>query len=199
MKSPFVTRASLAPFLGHAARPGRGDGAGWGSERAAARILGIDPSLTSTGAVLLVDGETHSADRWSTGTRGVDRLAFFDGMLTGALLEGVDYIALEGYSFASTGRAMYGLGELGGVLRLRAHLTQVPVVEIPPARWRKELLGRNLPKDQVRLEVWRRYRVEFPSLDVLEAWALAMTLHRRLLNIAEVPRAARRPYEEGVA
>ena len=56
--------------------------------------------------------------------------------------------------------------------------------EIPPGTWRKQLFGRgNLPKDQVRVEAYKRYQLEFESLDVLEAWAVAMALHRQLAGI----------------
>lgn len=155
------------------------------------RILGIDPSLRSTGAVLIVGGKVRWGERWHTDTRGVERLSYFDSQLRHALQDGVDEIAIENYSFGSVGRSLISLGELGGVFRLRAYRADVPVTEIPPARWRKELLGRNVPKDHVRLEVWRRYGVEFSSLDVLEAWALAMCLHRRGQGITEVPHLAR--------
>lgn len=143
------------------------------------RILGIDPSLTSTGAVLLDDGELVWAERWATKLTGIDRLGFFAGLMAQAVMQGPQLVVIEGYSYGSP-NGMAALAELGGVLRLGAYNAARPVEVIPPSTWRKELLGKgNLAKDQIRLAVWKRYHVEFDSNDVLEAWCVAMTAHRR--------------------
>jgi hypothetical protein len=40
-----------------------------------------------------------------------------------------------------------------------------------------------LAKDLVRVELFKRYSVEFASQDTLEAWAVAMCLRRQLLGL----------------
>jgi Holliday junction resolvasome RuvABC endonuclease subunit len=151
------------------------------------RVLGIDPSLTATGAVLLVDGQlgAHRLVSPPRELRGVGRLEWFyrQAWNLAADFGPIDHVAIEGYSYGSP-NGMAALGELGGVLRLAFHVYGRPAVEIPPGTWRKQLFGRgNLPKDQVRVEAFKRHGVEFDSLDVLEAWAVAMALHRQLAGL----------------
>jgi Holliday junction resolvasome RuvABC endonuclease subunit len=147
------------------------------------RILGIDPSLTATGVVMLLDGEVERAELWATKLTGPERLDHLDAALEAALNEWVDHVAIEGYSFGSPQR-MAPLGELGGIYRLRVWRSKIPLTEVAPGRWRKQLFGNgSLPKDRVRVEAWKRYQVEFDSLDVLEAWAVAMALHRQLAGL----------------
>lgn len=161
------------------------------------RILGIDPSLTATGAVLLDDSTIeHSrtecrpsvvwAESWKPpkGVVGADRLCWFDEQIRAALVDvpgihGDGRVAFEGYSYGSISHA-HALGEQGGVFRLAVATHLIPYVEIPPSTWRKELFGRGrLEKDQVRLKAFQRYSVEFESMDVTEAWCIAMTEWRR--------------------
>jgi crossover junction endodeoxyribonuclease RuvC len=157
------------------------------------RVLGLDLSLTSTGYVLL--GETGNVV-WqgavgSNKLRDVERLAMFDSWLRDYVhlkagsVNGwpVDAVGIEGYSYASA-NGLAQQGELGGIVRLAFHQAQIPIHIIPPSTWKKVLCGKgNLQKDLVRIELFKRYNVEFASQDTLDAWAVAMCLRRQLLGL----------------
>jgi crossover junction endodeoxyribonuclease RuvC len=148
------------------------------------RVLGLDLSLTATGIALVGDEPLpeRSYRLASPGPmRGVERLAWLGSEVTGAVaMTRPDFVAIEGYSFGARGNAVFQLGELGGVVRFLLHQQGMPVVEVPPGEWRKQLFGKgNLAKDQVRVEAFKRYGVEFDSLDVLEAWCVGTAALRR--------------------
>lgn len=176
------------------------------------RILGLDLSLRSTGYVLLDDqvledvvlhGRVDASE-----VNGVDRLQQFDDwirdMLFGPVprVEGprpkmslaaarkyqprVDVVAIEGYSYGSpqAHTRAFGIGELGGVIKLAIHQAGIPIHIIAANTWKMQLCGKGgLAKDLCRLEIFKRYGVEFPSQDTLDAWAVAMTLRRQLLGL----------------
>lgn len=146
------------------------------------RILGIDPSLSSTGIVLLDAGRVVLHDCWKfPKLAGIPRLAAFEETLRDALqgMEPPAVAAIEGYSYGSQARGER-LGELGGVFRLVLWRRGIPVEEWAPSTWKKALLGNGaLHKDRIRLEVFKRYGVEFNSQDTLDAWCVAMAEWRR--------------------
>lgn len=158
------------------------------------RILGLDLSLVSTGYVLLEDVEPPM-DELLTGVlwhgavgskdlRDVERLQMFDTWIRKTIRENrFEHAAIEGYSFASANGLPFQ-GELGGVIKLALHQARIPTAVIPPSTWKKVLCGKgNLKKDQVRLELWKRYGIEFASQDTLDAWAVATCLRRQLLGL----------------
>jgi crossover junction endodeoxyribonuclease RuvC len=148
-------------------------------------VLGLDLSLTSTGIALVGDGELperpYRAAVAPKGVLGAARLSWLGAEVMGAVaMTRPDLVAIEGYSFGARGNALFQIGELGGVVRFLLYERRLRIVEVPPGEWRKQLFGRgNLPKDQVRVEAWKRYGVEFDSLDVLEAWCVATCVLRR--------------------
>lgn len=160
------------------------------------RVLGLDLSLTATGAVV-VDGDElapedgvriHRAETFKTRLAGVERLDWIYRQVRElaaprdaqtAARTPVDLAAIEGYSFGSRFSHQAHLGELGGVIRLGLHRLEVPVVVLAPKEWRKRLLGNgNLAKDDIKLEVFKRYGVELPSTDATEAFAIALAAFR---------------------
>ena len=160
------------------------------------RILGLDLSLTSTGYCLLDDERSEWFGSVSPATRDAERLAAFHDWLTLALAKReLDAVAIEGYSFGSPQGATraFAIGELGGVVKLAVWRSQLTMRVIPPATWKKQLLGRgNLPKDMVRVEAFKRYGVEFASQDTLDAWAVAMCCRRQLLGLSEPAKVSHR-------
>lgn len=152
------------------------------------RVLGLDLSLTGTG-IALVGDEPLPERPWRLASpgpmRGVERLSWLGSEVTGAVaMTRPDLVAIEGYSFGARGNALFQLGELGGVVRLLLHRQGVPFVEVAPGEWRKQLFGKgNLAKDQVRVEAFKRYGVEFDSLDVLEAWCVGTAALRRVQGL----------------
>lgn len=164
------------------------------------RILGLDLSLVSTGYVLLDDGGDPASAllTWhgavgSKDLRDVERLAMFDKWIRKAIIENrLDHVAVEGYSFASVSHH-HAIGELGGIIKLAVHQARITLHVIPPSTWKKALCGKgNLKKDQVRLELFKRYGVEFSSQDTLDAWAVATCCHRQLLGLDKPEPKARK-------
>jgi crossover junction endodeoxyribonuclease RuvC len=115
-------------------------------------VVGVDPSLSSTG-VALADGGFATI---STSAKGPKRLeAIRDRLLKIALP--CDIVVIEGYSMASH-QGAHQLGELGGVLRLALWQAGVPYVEVAPTRLKKWATGKgNAPKDQVLAKAARRW------------------------------------------
>jgi crossover junction endodeoxyribonuclease RuvC len=99
--------------------------------------IGLDLSLTGSG--ICRGGETTVLK--DGGLRGVHRLDYLEARIL-ALCAGADVAGIEGYSYGSQGRAVYGIGELGGVVRLGLRRAGVPFVEIPPACRMKYATGK---------------------------------------------------------
>jgi len=176
------------------------------------RILGLDLSLRSTGYVLLDDqvledvvmhGRVDASE-----LDGVERLSAFDNWIREVIfgpvprIEGpppkqsraaarahprrVDVVAIEGYSYGSpqAHTRAFGIGELGGVIKLAIHQAGIPMHIIAANTWKMQLCGKGgLAKDLCRLEIFKRYGVEFPSQDTLDAWAVATCLRRQLAGL----------------
>ena len=85
-----------------------------------------------------------------------------------------DLIVLEGYAY-SRGNQAHQIGELGGVIRwLFYDLDRVPVV-IAPAKLKKFVTGKgNANKALVMMEAYKRFAIDVPTTDEVEATALAI-------------------------
>lgn len=154
-------------------------------------VLALDLSLTCIGWAS--NGET-SGTHEPVG-RGVHRLGGVLNWLDRMLLDTqADMVVLEGYSYASRGRAIVSLGELGGVVRLHLHQRGVPVVEVPPSCRAKLATGKgNAQKDAVLVEAVRRLGYQGHAHDEADAlWLLqAALVHYGLPGAAELPKAHR--------
>lgn len=116
------------------------------------RTLGIDPSLNGTG---LAVGENKKIIHTETITikklRGMDRVNFILHRLD-EIIKAYDIkeVVIEGYSFGSRGRALFQLGELGGVIRYYLFLKGLSIKEIPPTSLKKATTGKgNAKKDEM--------------------------------------------------
>lgn len=149
----------------------------------APHILAVDLSLTHTGCCL--DGECSSI---TSKFRGWPRV----GHILTALLsmaEPAQVVVLEGYSFGSRGRAVYDIGELGGVVRWALFDSGVPFVDVAPSSLKKYATGKgNSPKDAMIAAAIRRFG--FPGSDNNEADAYllwCMARHAYGHPVATVP------------
>lgn len=81
-------------------------------------------------------------------------------------------VTIEGYSYASKGRAILTMAEFGGLLRYR--LALFDPIEVSPAELKKWATGKgNANKTQVVVALTRRYGVEYSTDDEYDAFALA--------------------------
>ncbi|HEX8867343.1 MAG TPA: crossover junction endodeoxyribonuclease RuvC [Lentzea sp.] len=143
------------------------------------RILGIDPSLASTGVALVEDGELALFDtiRTSPTLEEAERLHRIAQYLESTLSHdsiSINAVAIEGYAFGQR-VSLATMGQVGGVIRLAIHRAGFKYAVWPVASWRKAVLGNaRLAKDEVRLEVYKRYAVQIPDDNALEAYCVAM-------------------------
>ncbi len=140
-------------------------------------VMGIDPSLTSTGIVMLSANEEFESSAIQATTRGVERLAEIREAIWDAAdtwFELPRLVAIESYAFGARGAAMFSLGELGGVLRWSLYSWHVPYIDVPPSQVKKFATGHgNAKKDEIMLAVYKRWGVEFHTSDEADAYVLA--------------------------
>lgn len=139
------------------------------------KVAGLDLSLTGTGWCLI--GATPVWGRINTvNFRGVDRLLLIEECLTEVLVPAgkIDLLCLEGYSFGSQGRAVFNIGELGGVVRCLLHKQEIPWVEVAPQTLKKFVTGKgNTKKEDMKLHTFKRWGIEFETSDECDAFGLA--------------------------
>ena len=145
------------------------------------RVLGLDPSLTSFGVCRLTMArpglktyKTHTKV-WSPKIKGANRLDWFVRSIDNELVEfEPDLIVLEGYAF-NRGNQAHQIGELGGVIRLALFLKdRIPVI-IAPAKLKKFVTGKgNANKELVMMDGYKRFGIDVPTTDEVEATALAI-------------------------
>jgi Holliday junction resolvasome RuvABC endonuclease subunit len=168
------------------------------------RILGLDLSLRSTGYVLLDEDDVAWYGVVGSDTlRESERLAMFDRWIREQLRDKrFTHVAVEGYSYGTPqGHThAFGIGELGGVMKLAIHQAGIPMQVIAPGTWKKVLCGNgSLSKKNSAVELYKRYAIEFHSQDTLDAWAVAMCRRRQLLGLdkPEPKTRKRRPAPDG--
>lgn len=145
-------------------------------------VLGIDPSLSCTGLAVVSGGVLRDSGVIKGGNlRGAERLAhIYDGVTRWLYsLPDLDVsVSIEGYAFGS----VYGreaMGEVGGVIRLAVYRFGLTYVDIKPASWQSQLLGKPVEKKLRGVQLAQRYAdaiagADFETFDALEAFAIAL-------------------------
>lgn len=120
------------------------------------RIVGIDPSLSSSGLCLLrinhensvvsknIKPEKSPADYE---TRFERYNEIHDQIVKFVSDSKPNLIVIEGYSFGSRGRSMFDLAELGGLIRNSIIGAGHPLIEVSPPRLKKFVYKGNASKD----------------------------------------------------
>ena len=93
--------------------------------------LGIDPSLRSTGLVIIGENSPRIRRITPTKLRGTERLQYHRDALR-EILPGCVGACIEGPSYNSINRA-HDIGRLHGVLLLELADHQIPIHEVPPS------------------------------------------------------------------
>ena len=143
-------------------------------------IGGIDLSLANTGLVILSPtGEIlYQGTVPTKKMRGVERLKFIKDTLLGVLRDfSVKQCAVEGYSFGSTGRAVFNIGELGGAIRLALHEEGIEVCDISPSSL-KAFIANNgtADKQMIMRAIKKRYKHDFTNDNEADAFGLAVMM-----------------------
>jgi crossover junction endodeoxyribonuclease RuvC len=138
------------------------------------RILGIDPSLTSTGLVVVEGGKVTDSARVRTRLTAHERI---DHILSaiGWLARDVDLVGIEGTAYAAKGSSVVQVFGLWGVVSHFLWEARHPYYVIPPACRVKYATGKgNNSKDEVLAAVVRRYaEVTVTGNDVADALVVA--------------------------
>jgi len=143
-------------------------------------IIGIDPSLTSTGICAMRDGVILSCEAVISKFTGVKRLSDFKEQLIPKCcyvtdIEDIDektVVFIEGYSFGSIGRKEF-IAELGGTIRLMLYEQEIEFIDVPPTVLKKYITGKgNADKVAMAIAVQKQYGIDFPTTDQTDAFAL---------------------------
>jgi hypothetical protein len=99
------------------------------NQESAFNVVGLDLSLTETGVSCGKHGELVIKPK----LKGVERLWQIEKEVF-KHTHHADLVVIEGYSFGSKGRAIFNIGELGGVIRLMLYKGNHNFIEVPPAK-----------------------------------------------------------------
>ena len=158
-----------------------------------ATVMGIDPSLTSTGVIVLDSrGEIVAKERITSKPSGPlvsSRMRrcqdIFNAVINVANIWQPSVITIEGYSLGSNMPGMVDRVELGGLLRYMLIAHGHRLVEVAPTTLKKWATGKGAwpggGKTPLIVAMTSRYRVELGTDDEYDAYALA----RMALQIAE--------------
>jgi crossover junction endodeoxyribonuclease RuvC len=143
-------------------------------------ILGIDPSLTNTGLCWgggpdackseLISYEPEKGECAKvTGRAG--RLAMLQAELKERLARSVPSIAfIEEYAYT---KDIGYQAEFGGILRLDLYNSGIEMVEVAPTQVKKFALGKGVgKKEQILLQVYKRWGIEYNNSDEADAYVL---------------------------
>jgi crossover junction endodeoxyribonuclease RuvC len=136
-----------------------------------ARYVGIDPS-TKTGLVVLdEDGEVWEAKEIEASGRDPERMSNLIFEVAEHLTD-YDHVAIEGFGFAS--QTGFLLGGIGWGIRLRMYERGMRYTEIAPAALKKFTGCKgNAKKDELGVEIYKRWGFEHKSDNVRDAYVLA--------------------------
>jgi Holliday junction resolvasome RuvABC endonuclease subunit len=142
-----------------------------------ARVLGLDPSLTSFGGARLGSaGQEPELWRWQPGKlTGCARLQFFQRNVDAAVF-GCDFVVMEGVvgSRVVNAEAHLNLAGLHWVIRMRLFEMEIPVVVVTPSQRQQYVTGSGrADKDACLLAAARRWPgVPFSGNDEADAFTL---------------------------
>jgi len=136
------------------------------------RLVGIDASLTSTGVCACYAENEYETIALKTKLKSTERLIFLRNELE-VICSYADYVFIEGYSFGSKGNALYQIGELGGVIRVRLHEMGINLLVVSPTQLKQFITERgNAPKELMAAWVQKRYGRIFSTNDETDAFCL---------------------------
>lgn len=135
------------------------------------RYVGIDPS-TKTGLVVIdEDGELWEAREIEKPGKDPERMMKLIHAVMQQLSLG-DIVAIEGFGFAS--QSGFLLGGIGWGMRMDLYARGIDYHEIAPAALKKFASGKgNTKKDQLGIDIFKRWGFEHESDNVRDAYVLA--------------------------
>jgi len=159
------------------------------------KIIAIDPSTSKTGyCTAIIDNDTEtkriqdavdvdygviSTHKFVEGTfyKIIRIITAVSELLDDDRIEGSNRVMfIEGYSYGSFGKSssVSDLVELSGAMKYMAFTQDVDFFAIPPTTIKKFLCGSgNAKKEDMKLNAYKKYGIEFKTSDEADAYALA--------------------------
>ncbi|MHA2182179.1 MAG: crossover junction endodeoxyribonuclease RuvC [Promethearchaeota archaeon] len=144
--------------------------------------IGIDPSYSSTGFIILDEnGEIQRQEILKFNKKGTDtewRLIQVKKRLIDPVINMHDRdiikVCMEGPSYSSRGSHVLQMGALNFFIRYWFRAAGVDYTVRTPNELKKFVTGKgNCKKDLILLKVYKRWKVEFESDDLADAYGLA--------------------------
>lgn len=160
-------------------------------------VLGIDQSYSGFAVTFLskAGDPEHGTYVFKGAGRGVARLVDISIVLKSLIHSYVDNgfeivdSCMEGYSYGA--QMAHMAGELGGMVKLLLHSTlqgdaRYPLI-VPPANVKKYVTGKGtgVQKNQMLLQTYKAFGVEFDDDNAADSYALAMIVSGRHKNAAQ--------------
>ena len=145
-------------------------------------VLGIDPSITSTGLVVVnaAGQAVHNEAAGSKPEPGLSIISRYriviDAVAASVTHHKPQLVVMEGPALGMNNQGTFPLWGLLAVIRweLRHALSPQAFLMPTPQELRKWSTGKgNTPKEQLRLIVFKKWGVEFPTVDETEAFTFA--------------------------
>ena len=139
-------------------------------------VIGIDPSLTATGYAVFIDSKLRESGVIKTNVKDTTEKRIEH--IRDTIQNKIEHYKLktsviEGYSYGSSGRAVFTLGELGGVLRNHFHRNNIEFTVIPPTVIKRFVTGKgNCKKDLMLLKVYKKFDIEFEDDNECDAYCI---------------------------
>jgi Holliday junction resolvasome RuvABC endonuclease subunit len=157
------------------------------------RVLGVDPSLSSTGFSYRDNADIYTGVIATKGMSGPARLAYArDQLLEIVCNYRPDLVVYEDYAKGKGGMGRtFDIGELGGAYKLALHDAGIPVMLVSPSMLKKIIVGRgnadqaksingkkvkDKSKPEMRSALLRTFGVEFGKDQSDEADACGLML-----------------------
>jgi len=140
--------------------------------------IGLDLSLTETGWYFIAPGIEEGGVLKPGKLMGVERLANLRGQLSGLIarcnkLHPIERVVIEGYAFGAKNKRE-AIGEWGGVARLCLADHNLSAYTVQPTSLKQFVTGKgNSQKDEVMLQIYKRWGREFRNNNIADAFALA--------------------------
>jgi len=140
-------------------------------------ILALDLSLNETGYCILENCMVLDVDviKPMKEKEQIDRMRDLRDSIEQLILDRkITHIFIEGYSFGSRGIWTFSAGELGGAIKMMILDLGLSYVIVAPTMWKKFVVGvGNAKKEQILLQVYKRYGVEFKNNNMCDAYCIA--------------------------
>lgn len=141
------------------------------------KILALDLSLNSTGWCIM-DSSVEEHESGIIKPKKTDRMEKLIEIRSFIykLIEQHDIkcVFIEDYAFGARGVWIYSYGELCGLIKVAIVELGIKYYTVSPSLWKKFVLGKgNLPKDQVMLQIYKKYGIEFSDNNMADAFAIA--------------------------